>query len=72
MKKLIEFFKPQKSKWIDLAIYDLNGHYRLSQMRIQLNNNKKTFRIVHIGFINDYTIKQEMYKNILATNSDDI
>jgi len=72
MKKLIEFIRPQKSKWIDVAIFDSAGRYKLVQMRIQLNNNKKTFRVKQIGFINDYTIKNEMYKNILALNSGDI
>ena len=72
MKKLIEFFRPEKSKWIDVAMFDRDGYYKLIQMRIQLNNNKKTFRVQEIDFINDYVIKTELYKNILAKNSGDI
>ena len=71
-KKFIEFLRPERSKWIDVGICDISGRYKLIQMRIQLNNNKKTFRVKEIGYINDFAIKQELYKNILAKHSDDI
>lgn len=65
MKNIIEYIFPKKSKWIDISTFDNGGNYYLIQMRYTLNSNKKQFRNVKIGFINDYTQKLDIYKNIL-------
>ena len=58
----------KKSKWIDVGMYDRGGHYKLVQMRYRIDNNKKEFRTVSLGFVNDYAIKPELFKNIQASN----
>jgi len=58
----------KKSKWIDVGMYDTRGHYKLVQMRYRIDNNKKEFRTVSLGFVNDYAIKSELFKNIQASN----
>ena len=62
---------PKKSKWIDLGFSDNSGKYYLYQMRYQLDNNKKEFRKVMIGFVNDHTQKQFIYEQIQEHNSKD-
>lgn len=66
MKSIINYFFPVKSQWFDIAMVDNNGVYKLVQMRYVLKNNKKSFRIASIGFVNDYTQRAEIYKNTLS------
>ena len=65
MQRILNYFFPKKSKWIDIYLYDDSGHYKLIQMRYRLDNNKKQFRTALIGFVNDYTVKQQIYDNVL-------
>jgi hypothetical protein len=60
-----------KSKWIDVGMYDKMGYYKLVQMRYRLDNNKKEFRIVSLGFVNSYEDKPTLFKNIQAHNCTD-
>jgi len=60
----------KKSKWIDVGMYDRRGSYKLVQMRYRLDNNKKEFRTVSLGFVNDYVNKPELFENIQASNCD--
>ena len=60
---------PEKSKWIDIYVFEDSGRYKLIQMRYRLDNNKKEFRTASIGFVNDYTVKQKIYENILLERS---
>jgi hypothetical protein len=62
---------PKKSKWIDLGYSDNCGNYYLYQMRYRLDNNKKEFRKIKIGFVNDHTQKQLIYEQIQEHNSKD-
>jgi hypothetical protein len=64
---IIELFS-KKSNWIDVGMYDKSGHYKLVQMRYRLDNNKKSFRTVSLGFVNDYGIKLELFKRIQSYN----
>jgi len=64
---IIELFS-KKSNWIDVGMYDKSGHYKLVQMRYRLDNNKKSFRTVSLGFVNDYGIKLELFKRIQFFN----
>jgi hypothetical protein len=64
---IIELFS-KKSNWIDVGMYDRSGHYKLVQMRYRLDNNKKSFRTVSLGFVNDYGIKLELFKRIQSYN----
>ena len=59
---------PKKSKWIDVGMYDRTGHYKLIQMRYRLDNNKKQFRTVSLGFVNDFQIRSNLFKNIQDSN----
>lgn len=63
------FKKVEKSKWIDVGMYDKGGHYKLVQMRYRLDNNKKQFRTVSLGFINSWEYKNDLFKNILSNNA---
>jgi len=65
MKKIIECLFPKKSKWIDIEMFDSSGRYKLIQMRYVLKNNKKQFRVVSIGFVNDFMQKDKIYKKVL-------
>jgi hypothetical protein len=68
---MINFFKmPAKSKWIDVGMYDHNGYYKLVQMRFRLDNNKKEFRTVSLGFINAYEYRQKLFAGILSHNAE--
>lgn len=67
MKKIKNFLFPKKTKWIDVGLFDLNGHYKLIQMRKRIDNNKKKFRIVKIGFVNDYVRREVIFENILES-----
>lgn len=68
--KNMEWFKlAEKSKWIDVGMYDHNGYYKLVQMRYRLDNNRKTFRTVSLGFINAYEYKDRLFSNILSNES---
>jgi hypothetical protein len=60
---------PQKSKWIDIYMFEDSGKYKLIQMRYRLDNNKKEFRTASIGFVNDYTVKLKIYENVLLERS---
>lgn len=64
MIRLFNYLFPKKTKWEDVGCYDRQGNYHLVQMRKTIHN-KKEFRIVKIGFINDYTQKTNLYQNIL-------
>lgn len=66
MNKIINYFIPNKTKWIDIYCFDQSGNYKLLQMRINLKNNKKSFRIANMGFINDYTVKLKIYDAVLS------
>ena len=68
MNKILKILFPRKSNWIDVGMYDKSGHYKLVQMRYRLDNNKKEFRTVSLGFVNDYTNRPELFKNIQASN----
>lgn len=68
MKKLLSFLFPEKSKWTDVYMFDSSGHYKLIQMRHRLDNNAKEFRTASIGFVNDYTVKETIYKSVLQPN----
>lgn len=68
MKQILNYFFPKKTKWIDIYMYDRNGHYKLIQMRIRLDNNKKEFRIANIGFINDSSVKEKIYESVLSNS----
>lgn len=61
MKKIKQFFFPEKSKWFDISCFECEGTYRLIQMRYRLDNNKKQFRIAKIGFVNDPSQKSGIY-----------
>jgi len=71
MKKIINYLFPNKSKWIDISMFDRDGHYKLIQMRIRLDNNKKEFRIANIGFINDSSVKEKIYESVLSNGIKD-
>ena len=60
---------PQKSKWIDIYMFEDSGKYKLIQMRYRLDNNKKEFRAASIGFVNDCTVKLKIYENVLLERS---
>ena len=66
MKQILNYLFPKKTKWIDIQVYDSSGYYKLIQMRYRLDNNKKEFRTVNIGFVNDYTVKLKIYEAILS------
>lgn len=68
MKKIINYLFPNKSKWIDISMFDRDGYYKLIQMRIRLDNNKKEFRIANIGFINDSSVKEKIYESVLSNS----
>lgn len=68
MKQILNYFFPKKTKWIDIYMYDRNGHYKLIQMRYTLDNNKKEFRTVDVGFVNDFTVKLKIYDAVLSNN----
>ena len=70
--KIIKTLFPKKSNWIDVGMYDRGGHYKLVQMRYRLDNNKKQFRTVSLGFVNDYVNRPELFKNIQASNCDNL
>lgn len=59
-----------KSKWIDIGMYDYAGYYKLVQMRFRLDNNKKEFRTVSLGFINAPEYRIDLFKNILSHNAE--
>lgn len=65
MKKIIKYLFPKKTKWVDIGCYDSSGKYKLLQMRTYLDTDKKEFRTVSLGFINDWTIKESIFKKIL-------
>lgn len=65
------FLFPPKSKWVDVGMYDDKGYYKLVQMRIRLDNNKKEFRTVSLGFINAYIYRDELFSKILSLNAID-
>ncbi len=68
MKKIINYLFPKKSQWFDVGCYERDGHYKLIQMRFNLDNNRKEFRTANMGFINDYKIKNELFDVILSIN----
>ena len=69
MKTIFSYLFPKKSKWHDIGIYDKFGEYLLIQLRCGLDNNKKEFRTVSMGFVNDHVIKQDLFKAVLSVNS---
>lgn len=66
MKKIIKFLFPEKSKWIDIEMYETSGYYHLIQMRHTIKTNKKSFRTVKIGFVNDNHQQGKIYKAVLV------
>lgn len=56
------------SNWIDVGMYDTDGHYKLVQMKYRLSDNKKSFRTVTLGFINDFASKNELFENVQEYN----
>ena len=69
VRSILNFFFPEKSKWIDIYMFENEGRYKLIQMRYRLDNNKKEFRIASVGFVNDYTVRSKIYENILLERS---
>ncbi len=68
--KMKNWFKsPEKSKWIDVGMYDHNGYYKLVQMRYRVDNNKKEFRTVSLGFVNAWEYREKLFSNILSHNA---
>jgi hypothetical protein len=65
MKKLIEFLFPKKTNWVDVSPFEVSGVYYLLQMRTTIKTNRKEFRRAKMGFINDHSEKQTIYKNVL-------
>ena len=65
IRSIFNYIFPKKSKWIDINMFDDKGKYKLIQMRYRLDNNKKEFRIIPVGFVNDHTVKLKIYENIL-------
>ena len=65
----LDFFFPKYTKWIDVQLYDSGGHYKLVQMKIRIRDNKKIFKTITLGFINDYTVKDSIRQRILNTNA---
>jgi len=65
-EKLKNYLFPEKSKWFDVGMFEESGRYKLIQMRFVLKNNKKSFRVVSIGFVNDYTVRSSIYQKILS------
>ena len=61
----MKIFKQKWSKWQDIGCFDVEGHYKLLQMRQHIGNNKKQFRQANIGFINDYTVRQKIYDYVM-------
>lgn len=68
MKQIKKWLFPEKSKWIDISCFEVSGYYKLIQMRYVLHNNKKEFRVVNIGFVNDYTQKLKIYEIVINNN----
>lgn len=68
ISKIKKLITPNRSKWTDVGMYDKNGHYKLVQMRWRLDNNKKSFRTVTLGFVNDYENKPELFRKIKSFN----
>lgn len=66
---MLNWLFPKKSKWIDIGMYDKSGYYKLIQMRFRIDNNKKEFRTVNLGFINNWQIKDQLATNIMTINS---
>ena len=52
MKKIIQILFPPKTPWVDQTLVFNDGYARLIQMRYNINNNKKEFRTVKIGWVN--------------------
>lgn len=65
---IINYLFPQKTNWIDVGMFNHDGRYKLIQMRINTKNNKKEFRRVSLGWVNDYTAKKEIFENTLKHN----
>lgn len=65
-QKIINYLLPKKSQWFDIGCCETSGHYKLIQMRYNLETNKKEFRKVSMGFINDYTVKLSLYEKALS------
>jgi hypothetical protein len=69
MCKLWNLFKrKERTSWIDVGMFDSSGHYKLTQMRMVIESNKKEFRTVDLGFVNDYTTKLGIYDKVLKHN----
>lgn len=69
MHKLLEYFFPKKSQWIDIAVSKYGTTYKLTQMRIVLNSNKKIFRTTKV--VEHCTIDVDSIANKVASiNSD--
>lgn len=69
MEKLIKILFPDKSQWFDIGMFEDDGRYKLIQMRYVLKNNKKSFRVTSIGFVNDYTQKANIYNKVLSISN---
>ena len=65
---IINYLFTKKTNWIDVGMFNHDGRYKLIQMRINTKNNKKEFRRVSLGWVNDYTAKQDIFKNTLNNN----
>ncbi len=63
------FKMPKKTKWIDVGMYDKCGYYKLVQMRIRIDNNKKEFKTISLGFINAHEYRPALFKNIMDNNA---
>lgn len=65
MTNIIDWLFPKKTRWIDISCFERMGHIALVQMRIEIKTNKKEFRIAKIGFINDLTVRKQIYESVL-------
>ena len=65
MKRLFDYLFPEKTKWVDIGNAERDGNYFLIQMRATVKTNRKEFRKAPMGFINDYTVKNNLYTNSL-------
>lgn len=70
--KIKKLFFPEKSMWIDISCFDESGEYILLQMRFNLKNNKKEFRRLSMGFVNDSRVKPTIFEKVIGVNNNTI
>lgn len=70
MKTIINYLFPKKSQWFDIGTFESSGEYKLIQMRYNLDNNKKSFRVVSMGFVNDHAQRAKIYEKVLSIGAE--